>query len=98
MHIHIPSTINIFPDPRRTAGLAAVFALSFLLGIGSMLAGCAKKPEASAKPRPVKAVRIAAGGDATPPTLSGEGRARYRTKPAFRIPRKVLARPARVWN
>ena len=71
--------MNTFSEPKRTAGLAAVFALSFFLGIGSMLAGCAKKPEASAKPRPVKAVRIAADGDATPLTFSGEVRARYET-------------------
>src|SRR5207245_8219329 len=27
MHIHIPSTMNTFSEPKRTAGLAAVFAL-----------------------------------------------------------------------
>ena len=90
--------MNTFSEPKRTAGLAAVFALSLFLGIGSMLAGCAKKPEASAKPRPVKAVRIAADGDATPLTFSGEVRARYETKLAFRIPGKVLSRHVDVGN
>src|ERR1041384_4663694 len=98
MHIHISSPMNTLSKPERTANLAAVFALSCFLGIGSMLAGCAKKPEAAAKPRPVKAVRIAADAEAVPLTFSGEVRARYETKLAFRIPGKVLSRRVDVGN
>src|SRR5437879_2912926 len=98
MYIHISSTMNTFSGSKRTASPAAVFALSCLLGIGLMLTGCAKKPEATAKPRPVKAGRITADGDATPLTFSGEVRARYETKLAFRIPGKVLSRHVDVGN
>jgi multidrug efflux system membrane fusion protein len=56
------------------------------------LSGCSREAEVAAKPRPVKAVRIAADGGATTLTFSGEVRARYETKLAFRVAGKVLSR------
>ncbi len=95
MYIHLssePTPMPVLLGSNRAGYLGASLAWVFLAAAAMALSGCSREAEVAAQPRPVKAVRIAADGDAAPLTFSGEVRSRYETKLAFRVAGKVLTR------
>lgn len=71
-------------------------ALSPLLLLLAVCAGCSDKPQAVTESRLVNVVRAVVGGTNSDVGYSGEVRARYETNLSFRLPGKIVARKVEV--
>jgi membrane fusion protein, multidrug efflux system len=69
--------------------------LVMMLAVAALAAGCAKQEAKIENPRPVRTEVVAEGG-ADDWVLSGEVRARYETRLAFRLPGQMLERRVEV--
>lgn len=69
--------------------------LVMMLAVAALAAGCAKQEAKTENPRPVRTALVAEGG-AADWVLSGEVRARYETRLAFRLPGQMLERKVEV--
>jgi multidrug efflux system membrane fusion protein len=76
------------PLPLPVNGRAYVLALLVVFSV----AACSKQPTHESNPRPVRVMTVSSAHSTNHWTLSGEVRARYETKLAFRVPGKVLTR------
>ncbi|HWD23557.1 MAG TPA: efflux RND transporter periplasmic adaptor subunit [Burkholderiales bacterium] len=71
------------------------FRLVMMAAVAALAAGCAKQEAKIESPRPVRTAIVAEGG-AVEWALSGEVRARYETRLAFRLPGQMLERKVEV--
>ena len=67
-----------------------------VLSLAATLVACSEKPQPSAEPRLVNAVRVAIGSAANDVAYSGEIRPRYETNLSFRVSGKIVARNVEV--
>ncbi len=70
----------------------AAYCAPLLLSLPALLAGCDKPAPQAEEVRPVRAIRLAAGGGGERVEFSGDVRARYESRLGFRVGGKIVER------